>query len=267
MPHQSSNIGLSYNYRPWLQPPSIPNQVELETAQTLINLGSSLQHVEPPILECPPSTKHDDAMDKIVGKLDSSKCVTLNRKDAMDLIISTDPDPRLDVETEKDVSVLDDIFLTDNQNLDVETSHPLPTKPCCVKLKRLESILFDEEPPIDPAKTIKLEPGEHFTRSKLRPKPTRSTRRPRTASSGKSYSEPLLSDDDKAPVKQKHTPLVLDHQNPGWLHKMQKLNIWINIYHPSKRLPLTRTWKILWRKRLNYPPNLKRALAQKHLCW
>ena len=62
-----------------------------------------------------------------------------------------------------------------------------------IKLKRLETILQEEERTEVPT----LKEGEHFTRSKSRPTPIRTTRRPHTASSGKTYSESLLSDDDK----------------------------------------------------------------------
>ena len=186
--------------------PSARNALEIETAETLISLGSSLQH--PPILDCPPPPIYDDAMDKIVEKLDTSQNCALNRIDAMDQIVSVVPENNLDVETPPvDNSVLDDIPAA-QPRLDVEVLDQIVTPPtvkiksCVIKLKRLETILQEEERTEVPT----LKEGEHFTRSKSKPTPTRTTRRPRTASSGKTYSEPLPSDDVKPKQRPASTP-------------------------------------------------------------
>ena len=151
------------------------------------------------MLECPPSTEADDAMDKVVGKLDSSSWKTLSRPDAMDLIISAESPCRLDVETNTDkASDLDDQPKIDSHSLDAEMLMS-STKLCSVKIRRLESILFEDEPPkkTETPPPPLLGPGEHFTRSKLKPNVGRSSRRPRTASTNKNYTEPLLSDEEK----------------------------------------------------------------------
>ena len=198
---QPGHVGMNFNYSAWLIQPSARNQLELETAETLVNLGSNLQH--PPTLECPPAKIYDNAMDKVVGKLDTSKNCALNWIDAMDQIISDVSNSNLDVETHPvDIIVLDDIP-TAQPRLDVETAvqsvtpPTVKTKRCVIKLKRLETILLEEESAEVPTKPT-LRDGTHFTHLKTRPTPARTTRRPRTASSGKNYSEPILSDDDRS---------------------------------------------------------------------
>ena len=205
---QPSHVGLNYNYSAWLVEPDPPNRVELETARTLLDLGMSIPAPPGPMLECPPSTETDDAMDKIVGKLDCSSWKTLSRPDAMDLIISDELPSCLDVETSTNMtSDHKNQPTTNSPPLDVETLMSLTT-PCSVKVRRLESILF-EDAPLEKTETPPppmLGPGEHFTRSKLRPTAARSSRRPRTASTNKNYTEPLLSDEEKLSVKPKPIP-------------------------------------------------------------
>ena len=230
-PDQPSHVGMNFNYPPWLMQPSARNELELETAETLINLGSSLQH--PPILDCPPTTTYDDAMDKIVEKLDTNQNCALNRIDAMDQIVSVVPEKNLDVETPPvDISVLDDI--PDAQpRLDVEVLDQIVTPPtvkiksCVIKLKRLETILQEEERTEVPT----LKEGEHFTRSKSKPTPTRTTRRPRTASSGKTYSESLLSDDDKPKQRPASTPAAVGPSTSRMTAQNRKSK------YPDTRLP------------------------------
>ena len=93
-----------------------------------------------------PSTESDDAMDKIVGKLDCSIGKAMSRPDAMDLILINKPNTRLDVETHQPTK--DDSGKEVEKvsfALDVETLR-LNTTPCTVRIRRLESILFDDEP-------------------------------------------------------------------------------------------------------------------------
>ena len=230
--HQPSHVGLNYNYSAWLEEPMPPNRVELKTAHTLMDLGKAATNMEP-TLECPPSTDADDAMDKIVGKLDCSVGKNLSRPDTMDLLIKSGSPVSLDVETHH----------TTNDHpeqqpkkyipaLDVETLK-LHTTPCTVKLRRLESILFNDEPsnrtnqPAVPA----LDPGEHFTHSKLRPKPLRTSRQPRTVSTAVNYTEPLLSDKEKPPSKNVSTPLSTGPSSTRVAaHKQRTV-------HPNQRLP------------------------------
>ena len=162
---QPSYVGINYNYSAWLVQPDPPNRVELETPRTLLDLGMSSPPTPGPMLECPPSTETDDAMDKVVGKLDCSKWKTLSRPDAMDLVISTELPCRLDVETTMNkASDHNDQPKINTPSLDVEMLMSLTT-PCSVKIQRLESILFEDEPPVKtetPPPPI-LGPGEHFT--------------------------------------------------------------------------------------------------------
>ena len=230
-PDQPSHVGLNFNYLPLLMQPSARNELELETAETLINLGSSLQ--QSPTLECPPATIYDDAMDKIVGKLEISQNCALNRIDAMDQIVSVVQEDNLDVESPPvDISVLDDIP-TAQPRLDEETFDQIVIPPivkiksCVIKLKRLETILQEEDRVEEPT----LKEGEHFTRSKSKLKPTRTTRRPRTASSGKTYSEPLLSDDDKPKKRPANTPAVVGPSTPRMNAQNRKSK------YPDTRLP------------------------------
>ena len=205
---QPSHVGTNYNYSAWLIQPDPPNRVELETAHTLLDLGMTLPPTPAPTLECPPSTETDDAMDKVVGKVDCSTCKTLSRPDAMDLIIAAELPSRLDVQTTTDkAGDLNGQPQDNTLSLDVEMVMPL-TKPCSVKIRRLESILFESDPPkkTETPPTPILGPGEHFTRSRLRPTTTRSSRRPRTASTNKNYTEPLLSDEEKLSTKPRSTP-------------------------------------------------------------
>ena len=224
---QPSHVGLNYNYSAWLVQPTPPNQVELETAHSLLDLGMSTSNTGP-TLECPPSTETDDAMDKIVGKLDCCIGKTMSRPDAMDLILINKPNTRLDVETHhptKDDSIKEVEKVS--PALDVETLR-LSTTPCTVRIRRLESILFDDEPTHpDPPE---LGPGEHFTCSKLKPKPPRTSRRPRTASTAVNYTEPLLLDEDKPPLKPAFTPQSsgpsrsrVSAQNQQTIHPDQRL--------------------------------------------
>ena len=81
---------------------------------------------ETPLFEGPEVSNSDDAMDKIVGRLDVCSWKPLNCTDAMDQVVSWN----VNVETKN-------------------TSKPkvivnVETKRCTVKLVRLDSILFDK---------------------------------------------------------------------------------------------------------------------------
>ena len=182
-----------------------------------------------PTLECPPSTEADDAMDKIVGKLDCSIGKAMTRQDAMDLILINEQQAHLDVETHH--TTKDNSGKCVNKvssSLDVETLQ-FHTTPCMVNLRRIESILFDDEP-LPPAPPV-LGPGEHFTRSKLKPRPPRTSRRPRTVSTAVNYTEPLLSDEDKPLLKPAATPQSSGPSRTRVAAQNQKT------VHPDQRLP------------------------------
>ena len=78
---------------------------------------------------------HDDAMDKIVNRLDVCQWHPLKDTDAMDKVINTDFEKGVQVETQS-----------------VPNSNPViqvETKQCFVKLVRLDSILLDRNTDVD----------------------------------------------------------------------------------------------------------------------
>ena len=235
---QPSHVGTNYNYSAWLIQPDPPNTIELETAHTLLDLGTSLppphEHMSGPVLECPASTDADDAMDKIVGKLDCSVGKPLSRPDCMDLLIRAESPPCLDVETPLEHN--SEKPPQTKQPLDVETLTP-PTKPCSIRVRRLESILFEDDAAdgAKPLLTPSLGPGEHFTRSKLKPKGCRTSRRPRIASKDKHYTEPLLSDEEKPAIKLKSTTPSLGPSRTRMASQHAQ-----SVY-PNQRLPPMKT--------------------------
>ena len=85
---------------------------------------------ETPLFEGPEVTIDDDAMDKIVGKLDVCMWKPSNSVDAMDRIIYESENESVNVETKS--------VKKPNVVLNVET------KRCTVRLVRLDSILFGE---------------------------------------------------------------------------------------------------------------------------
>ena len=86
--------------------------------------------LETPLFEGPGITTNDDAMDKIVGKLDVSMWKPSNSLDAMDRIISETENLCVNVETKS------------TDKLDVALN--VETKRCSVRLVRLDSILFGD---------------------------------------------------------------------------------------------------------------------------
>ena len=168
-PEDSSLRERSYNYAPMLQLAHPPTHIEIETAETLINLQQGMPPADnsanmphPPEFESPNVVPTGDAMDKIVDRYDFNLASRPLAMDAMDQIIGLDylkiVDVRsLAVETDQQPSNLDgDDELcvetedlpppkakdsTKNDALCVETSKPAVLE-CSVKLTRLESILF-----------------------------------------------------------------------------------------------------------------------------
>ena len=166
-PSESSIHQRNYNYNPMLPLAQPPSQVELETAETLVQMQQIDQTVDtsivlphPPEFMSPNVSTDADAMDKITDRYD----VNLNGRpllrDAMDQVIGLDDlwitDVRsLHVETESEaIESNNDIELcveTDQQALTtpnaleyVHSSKPVILKECSVRLQSLESILFSE---------------------------------------------------------------------------------------------------------------------------
>ena len=75
MQDQTSHVGIDYNQKPWVTLPGFSTSAELDTAQTLVEMGTFIMQINAtkipaPTLECPATDTNDDAMDQIVGKLD-----------------------------------------------------------------------------------------------------------------------------------------------------------------------------------------------------
>ena len=137
VPDQPSFYGPNFNYQPMLPDSSVPSTDDMETACTLVQIGDNVapymldsEILETPLFEGPGVTTDDDAMDKIVGKLDVCMWKPLNSLDDMDRIISEYESVRVNVETKN------------TDKLDVALN--VETKMCLVRLVRLDSILFGD---------------------------------------------------------------------------------------------------------------------------
>ena len=137
VPDQPSFYGPNFNYQPMLPDNSVPSTDDMETAYTLVQIGDNVPQYmldtdvpNTPMFEGPEVSISDDAMDKIVGRLNMcmwkpSKCV-----DAMDQIITSTKSMCVNVETKT----------ASKPKLMVN----METKRCTVKLVRLDSILFGD---------------------------------------------------------------------------------------------------------------------------
>ena len=186
---QPSFYGQNFNYQPMIPLSSVPSSIDVETACTLIQIGDSVpQAQDESVTEFqtftgPDVEMHDDAMDKIVNRLDVCQWHPLKVTDAMDKVINTDFEKGVQVETQS-----------------VPNSNPViqvETKQCFVKLVRLDSILLDRITDVDDNKhetdVIDNTMTPPVIQSRLRPRKTRSrtTRHPRQASANVEYSEPV----------------------------------------------------------------------------
>ena len=160
--------------------------------------------------------------------------VKMNRPDGMDLLLSVEEEISLNVESQpKNTRILDELVSAPTESLNVEA--PIPhTKSCSIKLTRLETILFENN---NKPRSPPFKPGEHYTQSKLKPKPARSTRNPHAASTGKTYYEAAFSDDDKPPVHPKTlTQAAGDPLTLRYRHKTGVLKPLRYDYLPSNQL-------------------------------
>ena len=135
MPDQPSFYS---NYQPILPNTSVPSTDDVETVCTLVQIGDTITPYmqetavpNTPLFEGPEVSNSNDAMDKIVGRLDVCSWKPLNCKDAMDQVITSVVCQNVNVETKN----------TSNLKFIVNVE----TKRCTVKLVRLDSILFDNE--------------------------------------------------------------------------------------------------------------------------
>ena len=136
VPDQPSFYGQNFNCQPMLLVNSVPSNTDVETACTLVQIGDTVppyRHETPvsetPLFVGPGVQLHDDAMDKIVNRLDVCLWHPLNREDAMDKIVALNNEESVNVETKTDMK--------EKSVLKVET------KRCFIKLVRLDSILLD----------------------------------------------------------------------------------------------------------------------------
>ena len=114
---------------------SVPSTDDVETACTLVQIGDNItpyMHdtavLDTLLFEGPKVSISDDAMDKIVGRLDVCIWKPSNCKDAMDQIVTSSESVCINVETK--TATKPQVIVN------------VETKRCTVKLVRLDSILF-----------------------------------------------------------------------------------------------------------------------------
>ena len=203
-PDEPSYITQNFNLPSMVTPPTLPapppSMEELETAETLLQLQRTEdegdQETPPSNLIVLPVPNFVDAMDKICEHHDVTSGNTNLIQDAFDKILlsSEESDNELHVETDTTIPYLDE-----QDELHGDTGLITNTKPCCVSLIRLESILLDD-PPKDASE---LPVGEHYTRSRSAPRKERTGRKPRKANTGIKYQymEDTLDTSDQKTVK------------------------------------------------------------------
>ena len=168
-PNEPSLRERNYNYTPMLPLALPPTSIEMETAETLVNMqqgppltDTSANMPHPPEFDSPNVSPTADAMDKITDRYDFNPTGRPLNRDAMDQVIGLDAlvitnVRSLAVETDQPASNMEinaDLCVgttdlpspgetdpTKEKELCVETSK-FAIKECSVKLHSLESILF-----------------------------------------------------------------------------------------------------------------------------
>ena len=183
VPDQPSYYGPNFHYQPMLTSTDVPSTDDVGTACTLVQIGKTLtsypienNELDLPQFEGLEVTISDDAMDKVVGRLDVCSWKPLNSVDAMDQVITEIESKNVNVETNKAVKL--------KIVVNVET------KWCTVKLVRLDSIVFDNdtnknEPAIKETLPVLLTDTRLHPRNRI----SRSTRHPQNASQNVLYTE------------------------------------------------------------------------------
>ena len=183
-PVDPSYITQSYNLPSMVALPAPPTREELETAETLLQLQGTKdecdQDPSPSNLSVPPAVIFVDAMDKVCGQYDATAGNTSKIHDAFDKILLSSDDSEDELHVETDIMIP---YLEEHNELPGDTDMIINTKPCCVSVTRLESILLDD-PPKDASE---LPVGEHYTRSHSTPRKERTGRKPRKANTGVKY--------------------------------------------------------------------------------
>ena len=108
--------------------------------------------------------------------------------------------------------------------------------PCIVELVRIKNIPTVKLPSLQTKEDL-LTLGQYFTRSKLRPKKSRQSRKPRSASSNINYEEKSPpSDSEKKPKNKrlKPKPPPVDRLSQEYDHKVHQLYNPLSDYHLQK---------------------------------
>ena len=159
-PEDPSYITQSYNVPSMVTLPAPSSREELETAETLLQLqGTEDECDQDPShtdFTTPPAVDFVDAMDKVCGQHDATTGNTSNIHDAFDKILLSSEDSEDELHVETDTTIP---YLEEHDELLGDTDRIINTKPCCVSVTRLESILLDD-PPKDASE---LPVGEHYT--------------------------------------------------------------------------------------------------------
>ena len=215
--NQTNTIPIFPDSQPLVTIPAPPTLAELETAQALVmlqkhvgdeptttpvpnmNLGNNELLLQEPNVLPVPETKYfsppwveaehlialTDAMDKIVEHIDISHPEPyhwMKSRDCMDIV------------TGRISELVDTVNLS---NLPVFEC--IKIEPCIVELVHIKYIPTVKLPSLQTKEDL-LTLGQYFTRSKLRPKNSRQSRKPRSASSNIDYEEKSLpSDSEKKP--------------------------------------------------------------------
>ena len=218
--NQTNTVPIFLDSQPLVTIPAPPTLAELETAQALVTLqkhigdeptttpvpnmklgNNELLLQEPNVLPVPETTYFSleappwveaeplialtDAMDKIVEHTDISHPEPyhwMKSRDCMDII------------TGRISELVDTVNLS---NLPVFEC--IKIKPCIIELVRSKNIATVKLPSLQTKEDL-LTLGQYFTRSKLRPKNSRQSRKPRSASSNIDYEEKSQpSDSEKKP--------------------------------------------------------------------
>ena len=143
-----------------------------------------------PWVEAEPLIALTDAMDKIVGHTDISHPELnhwMKSRDCMDIV------------TGRISELVDTVNLS---NLPVFEC--LKIKPCIIELVRIKNIPTVKLPSLQTKEDL-LSLGQYFTRSKLRPKKSRQSRKPRRASSNINYEEKSPPSDSEKKTKKQTT--------------------------------------------------------------
>ena len=198
----------NFNYQPMLPDNSVPSTDDVETACTLVQIGDSVAPYildsdvpDTPQFEGPEVSTSDDAMDKIVGRLDVCMWKPSNCADAMDQIITSPKGLCVNVEMQN--------ISKPKLVVNVET------KWCTVRLVRLDSILFgdtsDNSAYASEEDKNMLQTPPNLPRLRPKNRSNRVTRRPRNASQNKQYTE----EPEPAPAAKNQTGYVKNIKPPA----------------------------------------------------